>query len=71
MSFLGQKLLGMVKLAALEEQPDVRLLREVVTPLGHDHQGKSLKLSYRIQEFSGWLDIEDSLHPGTSQEHQH
>lgn len=59
-TFLGQKLLGMVMLAALEEQPAVQLLHKVATPLGNDRQGKSLKLSYRIQEFSVWLDIEDS-----------
>lgn len=60
MSFLGQRLLDMVMLAALEKQPAVQLLQKVATPLGNDCWGKSLKLSYKIQVFSGWLDIEDS-----------
>lgn len=47
MSFLGQRLLDTVMLAALEKQPAVQLLQKVATPLGNDHWGKSLKLSYK------------------------
>lgn len=50
-SFLGQKLFGTVMLAALEEHSAVQLLHEAATLVGNNHQGKSLKLSYGIQEF--------------------
>ena len=37
-SFLGQRLLGMVMLAALEKQPAVQLIHKVAASLGNDHR---------------------------------